>query len=64
MCVHIRQTVREQPDTGYWKWLRPYFADDPGVVMVGGEGGGVCCGLGGGGVWVCGGGGGEMGVLG
>ena len=19
MCVHIRQPVREQPDTGYWK---------------------------------------------
>ena len=47
MCVHIRQTVREQPDTGYWKWLRPYFADDPGVVMVGdcGYNGGVKMGV-------------------
>ncbi len=26
MFVHIRQGVREQPDTGYWKSLPPYFA--------------------------------------
>ena len=26
MCVHIRQSVREQPDTGYRKCLLSYFA--------------------------------------
>ena len=33
MFVHIRQTVREQPDTGYRKSLLPYFTAIP-----------VCCG--------------------
>ena len=31
MFVPIRQPVREQPDTGYWKSLLPYFSTDPGV---------------------------------
>ncbi len=34
MFVHIRQTVREQPDTGYRKSLLPYFTAIP-----------VCCGF-------------------
>ena len=34
MFVRIRQTVREQPDTGYRKSLLPYFTAIP-----------VCCGF-------------------
>ena len=30
ISVHIRQPVREQPDTGYRKWLLSHFAADPG----------------------------------
>ncbi len=33
MFVHIRQRVREQPDTGYRKWLTAYFA---AALAVGG----------------------------
>ena len=29
MSVHIRQCVREQPDTGYWKSERTYLAAVP-----------------------------------
>ena len=35
MFVHIRQPVREQPDTGYRKSLLFYFA--PAPVYLGGE---------------------------
>ncbi|MCI9384103.1 MAG: hypothetical protein HFI24_07825 [Lachnospiraceae bacterium] len=28
MCVHIRQPVREQPDTGYWKYAGTPMAAD------------------------------------
>ena len=45
MSVHIIRPVREQPDTGYWKSLPPYFAAAPG--FWGGCGDGVVC-LGGG----------------
>ena len=30
MSVHIRQCVREQPDTGYWKSLLAYLGAIPG----------------------------------
>ncbi len=38
MCVHIRQSVREQPDTGYWKCQRAAFAT---ARLNGGMGRGV-----------------------
>ena len=41
MFVRIRQHVCEQPDTGYWKSLLPYFAAAPG--FWGGCGDGVVC---------------------
>ena len=41
MSVHIIRPVREQPDTGYWKSLLPYFAAAPG--FWGGCGDGVVC---------------------
>ncbi len=28
MCAHIRQPVREQPDTGYWKYAGTPMAAD------------------------------------
>ena len=34
MSVHIIQSVREQPDTRYWKCLTAYFAADPGCGGV------------------------------
>ncbi len=29
VSAHIKQSVREQPDTGYWKSLLTSFAADP-----------------------------------
>ena len=34
MFAHIRQPVREQPDTGYWKSLLAYFPTAPIWVEV------------------------------
>ena len=35
MPAHIKRSVREQPDTGYWKSLLASFAADPSWLLLG-----------------------------